>query len=152
MVNTENKAITWEESRKITEQLNTNLMSIDDNTLQLITSQPGVVAWYYGGDELGFGLAKDPTPKMIYVGRGGADVIRHFVDGRTAESTIRRSLVALLHNKYDLKPIASSDDASDANRFFNYAVDEASDERLTMWIKANIQIAFVPVKKDRSTV
>lgn len=72
-----------------------------------------------------------------------------FTPGRTGYSTIRRSLTALLWNRYDLVPIPRSQDESDLERFSNYAIDEASDEKLDQWMAENLQVALLPLPSEQ---
>lgn len=146
------KVITWEESKAISEQLATAMVPINEENLKVIASGSGLVAWYYSGEELGFGLSRVTEPQMIYVGRGGENVTRHFTNGKTYLSTIRRSLCALLFDKYSLQPKAGPQTLEDTlftDKYYNFDLDEASDDRLTRWIASNICIAYVPLHQDK---
>lgn len=142
-------AITWEESRRLTTEILENLSALTDDKKEAICGQDGIVAVAYLGNELGFGLRQEETPKIIFVAAAGEDARRHFYAGRTGYSTIRRSLTALLWNRYDLVPIPRSQDESDLERFSNYAIDEASDEKLDQWMAENLQVALLPLPSEQ---
>jgi len=141
-------AITWEESRRLTAQIMENLSPLNEEMKEKICNNEGIVAIAYQGSELGFGLWQTEAPKIIFVAEAGEDAKRHFYGGHTGYSTLRRSLTALLWTRYDLVPVPRSKSEEDMARFSNYALDEASDEKLSLWMKENLQATFIPMEKS----
>ncbi len=144
-------AITWEQSRQLTAKIMENLVPLTEEMKEKICNNHGIVAVAYQGSELGFGLWQAEEPKIIFVAEAGEDAKRHFYNGRTGYSTIRRSLAALLWNRYDLIPVPRSQDEEDTARFSNYALDGASDEKLSQWMAENLLAAFIPMDKPAVT-
>lgn len=131
--------ITWESSRAISQQLMSEAKPIGECSL----ADSSIYALVYAGDELGSPWS-EPRAQIIYVGRGGEDSVRHFADD-TAVSTVRRSLAAMLAAKYQLEPIAGSDDPEDLDRFSNYKLDAESEAKLTEWMNANLCVGILNV-------
>jgi len=139
-----NDAISWEESRKITEELKKQAAVPNDVLLAQLACSDGVAAVFYGGNELEPGLWNKDDTRMIFVCPAGEDAIRHFAKGDTGYSTLRRSLAALLFKKYNLEPVPRSDNFADNDRYDNYALTEESEKNLTDWIYENCLLSFLP--------
>ncbi len=148
MVKMEN-IIGWEESRLLTADLIGSMTSFSQDIKDKVCNTDGIFALAYQGDELSFGLWQEETPKIIFLGEGGESAKRHFDEGRTGYSTLRRSLTALLWQKLDLHPIPRTNDEADVDRFSNYALDEESDKKLSQWMQGNLQICFIPLEKAK---
>lgn len=140
--------ITWEESRAISEDLIAGAVDFDDTIYQAFSQKQGLYCLCYTGHELGGSLWGAPEPPIIYIGRCGADSIRHWQDN-TGVSTVRRSLSAMLANLLELKSIPSSEDPDDNDRYTNYRLTKDSENKLTEWMKTSIQVAFWELNKDQ---
>ncbi len=140
--------ISWAESRTLTDEILDKFEPLDVKALAEIKTTTGVFALSYEGEELGFGLWNSKGPKIVFVAGAGSEALRHLESGRTGYSTLRRSLAALLCEKYNLLPIPRTLDESDADRFDNYALAAVSDDILTNWIQKNMKIAILPLAKE----
>ena len=141
--------ITWDESRQVTAELEKNLMDLNEESLAKTVVKPGIVAVYCEHNDLGFGLKHEDGMQMVFVDESGAAAERHFVNGKTGYSTLRRSLAALLRNKCDLVAVPRSNDEVDADRYENFALAELSDELLTDWMEKHLKIAVLPIEKEK---
>lgn len=111
----------------------------------LVPDQPGLYAFY--GDtqvwtDLGLEPAFDDQP--LYVGKAerslnGRDVRTHFATGKTGSSTVRRSLAALLADDLDL--VAVPRNLANPDGSANFALDPASDARLSTWMESHLRLA-----------
>jgi GIY-YIG catalytic domain len=76
-----------------------------DRVEGLVPDRPGLYAIHGDGNTwTGLGLGKPPDDRPLYVGKAedslvARDVKTHFGDGRTGQSTVRRSFAALLHDE-----------------------------------------------------
>ncbi|MEG1661584.1 MAG: hypothetical protein RR332_03625, partial [Clostridiales bacterium] len=84
--------ITWDERRAATESMLSRLAPITEDFLRQMDSQKGVYILVYAGVELDANLWGEADQKIVYVGRSKFNSSRHFMDGMTGTSTIRRSL------------------------------------------------------------
>jgi hypothetical protein len=108
----------------------------------------GLYAIY--GDERCWGeLGLRPfDDRPLYVGKAESgsllarDVNTHLADGRTGSSTLRRSLAALLRDNLNLR--AQPRNPARPSHFSNYGLEPASDQRLTAWMIANLELAVWP--------
>ena len=142
--------IPWKESQALSQQLVNEAKPYDENTeAEMVACS--LYALIYEGTELGSPWS-EPAPQIIYVGRGDTDSPRHFAND-TAVSTVRRSLAAMLAGIEDLTPLPGSDDPNDVDRFSNYRLDEASEAKLSQWMRENLKIACLklPAALDEST-
>ena len=141
--------ISWERAKDITTELFARLNDLSEETIKALDAQDGVYVVSYDGSALsiGFDAGKKET-KVVYVGISKFNSSRHFQNGSTGTSTLRRSLGAMLSSWMDLLPIPRSSDANDADRYNNYAFDAESEEELTSWMKNNFKIAYLQLKKE----
>jgi hypothetical protein len=77
---------------------------------------------------------------LLYIGKTESsqeerDVGEHLANGKTGQSTPRRSLGALLREQLNLRPQPRSHSEMSEKRFTNYKFDEAGEEALTAWMK-----------------
>lgn len=103
-----------------------------------VPDEPGLYALHGSAEawtELGLGQA--PAATALYVGR--ADELRDLRSGRTGQSTVRQSFAALLRDHLELRGVPRNQ--TKPERFEIYALDEAADEKLTVWINAKVQLA-----------
>jgi hypothetical protein len=111
-----------------------------------VPNRPGLYAIH--GDrqtwnELGLGDPPDARP--LYVGKAEdslviRDLKTHFSsDGRTGQSTVRRSFAALLHDTLSLWGIPRN--ASKPGYFSNFGLSEDHDEALTCWMERRLLLA-----------
>jgi GIY-YIG catalytic domain len=110
-----------------------------------VPGRPGLYAIY--GDtktwqELGLGEPPDGRP--LYIGKAedslvARDLKTHFGDGRTGQSTLRRSFAALLHDTLNLRGIPRN--TAKPGYFSNYGLSAAHDAALTRWMRERLQLA-----------
>lgn len=148
MTNEEN--ITWDERRAATKDMISRLSPITEQFIKQMDSQNGVYILAYSGNELGISLWNDSDdPKIIYVGRSKFNSSRHFMDGTTGTSTIRRSLAALLESNLELQPIPRCNNPEDNDRYTNYKLDQISETKLSQWMINNLSAAFLELPEDK---
>lgn len=111
----------------------------------LVPDQPGLYA-FYGDEEAWTELALERVfdGQPLYVGKAerslnGRDVRTHFASGKTGSSTVRRSLAALLDDELDLVAVPRNLDKPDGSA--NFAIDPASDTRLSSWMERHLHLA-----------
>ena len=113
-----------------------------------VPNRPGLYAIY--GDaktwtELELGEPPDDRP--LYIGKAedslvARDLKTHFGDGRTGQSTVRRSFAALLHDTLGLRGVPRN--TAKPGYFSNYGLVGAHDAALTRWMKDRLQLAVWP--------
>jgi hypothetical protein len=113
-----------------------------------VPNRPGLYAIY--GDaktwqELGLGEPPDGRP--LYIGKAEdslvtRDLKTHFGDGRTGQSTLRRSFAALLHDPLALRGIPRN--TAKPGYFSNYGLSAAHDAALTRWMRERLELAAWP--------
>jgi hypothetical protein len=115
------------------------------DAVQLVPKQPGLYA-FYGDDRAWFDLGLSPAydGQPLYVGKAerslnGRDVGTHFAAGKTGSSTVRRSLAALLVNELALIAVPRNLAKSDGSA--NFALDAASEVRLSGWMEQRLSLA-----------
>ena len=111
----------------------------------LVPDQPGLYA-FYGDQQAWTDLALEPVfdDQPLYVGKAerslnGRDVRTHFATGKTGSSTVRRSLAALLADDLDLMAVPRNLAKPDGSA--NFALDPASDARLSTWMESHLRLA-----------
>lgn len=112
---------------------------------RLVPGRPGLYAIYAPAatwDELELGAPPDSRP--LYVGKAedsliSRDLKTHFGDGRTGQSTVRRSFAALLHDALGLRGIPRN--TANPAYFANYGLSAAHDAALTRWMKERLELA-----------
>ena len=145
------ETISWESSRQITQELISRLNNPTDEAIEGLDAQNGVYVVTYDGSALGFGFGdSDPGEKVVYVGVSKFNSSRHFKDGNTGTSTLRRSLGALLASRLELFPVPRSMDENDVDRYNNYAFDQVSEERLTQWMADNFKLSFLQLEPQQT--
>jgi hypothetical protein len=110
-----------------------------------IAGRPGLYAIYGDAttwDELELGEPPDRRP--LYLGKAEdslvtRDLKTHFGDGRTGQSTVRRSFAALLHDKLGLRGMPRN--PAKPGYFSNYGLSAAHDAALTRWMKEHLELA-----------
>jgi len=110
-----------------------------------VSGRPGLYAIYGDAttwDELGLGAP--PNSRPLYVGKAEdslvtRDLKTHFGDGRTGQSTVRRSFAALLHDTLGLRAIPRN--PAKPGYFSNYGLTAACDAALTRWMKERLELA-----------
>jgi hypothetical protein len=86
--------------------------------------------------ELGLGEPSDRRP--LYIGKAEdnlstRDLKTHFGDGRTGQSTVRRSFAALLHDTLGFRGIPRN--PAKPAHFSNYGLSPEHDAALTAWMR-----------------
>lgn len=92
-------------------------------------------------------LGKPPDGRPLYIGKAedslvARDLKTHFGDGRTGQSTVRRSFAALLHDTLGLLGVPRN--TAKPGYFPNYGLVGAHDAALTRWMKDRLQLAVWP--------
>ncbi len=90
------------------------------------------------------GLGKPPDDRPLYVGKSESsllarDVGTHFGDGRTGQSTVRRSVAALLRERLQLH--GQPRNPENPGHFSNYGLSARNDAKLTNWMREHLQLA-----------
>lgn len=111
-----------------------------------VPALPGLYAIHAESDvweELG--LAPSSGNRPLYVGKAetslvARDVRTHFGDGRTGQSTVRRSFAALLCDRLELTAIPRN--PARPERFANYGLGPQDDCKLTRWMRERLRLAL----------
>lgn len=87
------------------------------------------------------------SEELIYIGKTESsqqkrDANTHFKSGKTGSSTVRRSIGAILIQELNLKPVPRNQSDFKKGRTSAYKFDDASEERLTEWIRKHISMTF----------
>lgn len=114
----------------------------------IVPAAPGLYAIYGEGEawrELGLGMPPDGRP--LYVGKAEENLITrdiktHFGDGRTGQSTVRRSFAALLHDELALRGIPRN--TAKPGYYANYGLSPPHDAALTSWMLERLTLAVWP--------
>jgi hypothetical protein len=112
---------------------------------RLVPGRPGLYAIYgtaVAWRELGLRAPSDVRP--LYVGKAedsliSRDLKTHLGDGRTGQSTVRRSFAALLHDALGLRGVPRN--TAKPAYFANYGLSAAHDAALTRWMKESLELA-----------
>jgi hypothetical protein len=83
----------------------------------------------------------------VYIGKAEDSLLArdgrtHFTEGRTGQSTLRRSIAALLRDRLDLAAQARNPD--EPGRFYAYGLDAQSERRLQHWMGKRLKISAWP--------
>lgn len=113
-----------------------------------VPNRPGLYAIF--GDAKTWselGLGKQPDERPLYIGKAqdslvARDLKTHFGDGRTGQSTVRRSFAALLHDTLGLRGVPRN--TVKPGYYANYGLVDAHDAALTRWMKERLQLAVWP--------
>ena len=114
----------------------------------VVPGRPGLYAIHGNAttwNELGLGDPPDTRP--LYIGKAEdslvtRDLKTHFADGRTGQSTVRRSFAALLHDTLGLRGIPRN--TAKPGYFSNYGLSAAHDATLTRWMREHLRLAVWP--------
>lgn len=111
----------------------------------VVPDRPGLYAIHGDGNTwTGLGLGKPPDDRPLYVGKAedslvARDVKTHFGDGRTGQSTVRRSFAALLHEELGLRGIPRN--TAKPGYYANYGLSAPHDAVLTRWMRERLMLA-----------
>jgi hypothetical protein len=113
-----------------------------------VPSRPGLYSIHAEGPvwhELGIGDPPDSRP--LYLGKAEdslltRDVMTHFGDGRTGQSTVRRSLAALLHDTHGFRGIPRN--PRNPGYFSCFGLCEAQESELGAWMHERLKLAIWP--------
>jgi hypothetical protein len=103
-----------------------------------VPPRPGLYAIYAGAKVWhALGLGEPPDDRPLYVGRAedsllSRDIRTHFGNGRTGQSTVRRSVAALLRETLDLRGIPRN--PQKPGYFSNYGLSPENDRKVTKWM------------------
>lgn len=146
----EKEQVLWQVANQMTVNLQANTRKLADipaAEFENIAQTPGIFAVFYNGRELGLGLGKTQELSMLYVD-AASQIGRHLLSGNTGDTGLRRSLAAMLAVKYDLQAVPRSNDPNDGDRYDNYALDRASEAKLSEWMQQNLYIGVVAASPD----
>jgi hypothetical protein len=115
-----------------------------------VPPQPGLYA-IYGDSQTwqALRLGEPPDDRPLYVGKAedsllSRDVGTHFGNGRTGQSTVRRSIAALLKDMLVL--IGMPRNPTKPAYFSNFGLSPTDDKKLTDWMQAHLVLAtWAPV-------
>jgi hypothetical protein len=112
--------------------------------VRLVPSRPGLYAIHGVEAWEHLGLGRPPDARPLYVGKAeeslaARDIRTHFMDGRTGQSTVRRSLAALLARRLDLHGVPRN--PARPAHFSNYGLSPGDDQKLTEWMKESLRLA-----------
>lgn len=113
-----------------------------------VPNRPGLYAIFASAqtwEELSLGIPPDARP--LYVGKAEdslvtRDLKTHFGDGRTGQSTVRRSFAALLHEMLNLR--GRPRNPANPGNFANYGMSPAHDAQLTRWMRDSLELSVWP--------
>jgi hypothetical protein len=122
-----------------------------------VPAAPGLYAIHASDEGLrDLGLEHVERSIPLYVGKAekslaSRDLRTHFGVGGTSasttgQSTLRRSFAALLHERLQLTPVPR--ESSPPHRFAMFALDAASEARLTAWMHENLRLAVWVMPAD----
>jgi len=140
--------LSWEGAKQVSKVMMAQLKTLTPEVIESLDAQDGVYIVTYDGSALGFGLSSDEEEKIVYVGISKPNSSRHFKNGNTGTSTLRRSLGALLSARLELLPIPRSNDPEDVDRYDNYAFEAESEQLLTDWMINNFKISYLTLDKE----
>jgi hypothetical protein len=115
---------------------------------------PGIYAIYLmGSGSLPFGETVMEGNCLLYIGKTESSQLKrvvnqHFGECKTGNSTLRRSLGALLRTQHNLIPQARSGTETSERRFTNYRFDDAGEEILTEWMVQNLELSFFELDEN----
>jgi len=114
-----------------------------------VPAQPGLYAIY--GEAVTWdmlGLGEPPDGRPLYIGKAEESLVTrdlktHFGDGRTGQSTVRRSFAALLHDTLGLRGMPRN--PARPGYFSNYGLSAAHDAALTRWMREHLHLATISI-------
>ena len=97
------------------------------------------------------GLDDPPDARPLYLGKAEDSLVirnleTHFGDGRTGQSTVRRSFAALLHDTLSLRGIPRN--TRKPGYFSNFGLSEDHDDALTRWMEKRLLLATWAKPRD----
>jgi hypothetical protein len=113
-----------------------------------VPNSPGLYALHGDAEAwTSLGLRAPSGPVPLYVGKAedsllGRDMKTHFRSGKTGWSSVRRSFAALLRRPLDLHAVPRN--VNRPEKFTNFGLDEAGDDRLTAWMLEHLTLAVWP--------
>jgi hypothetical protein len=117
-------------------------------------SSPGVHAIFLR-EGAQFPLSDRPPNGLIYVGSSGSLAAReydmHFSSRNTGFSTLRRSIGAILKDDLSLAAIPRGSGRAESN-YRNYRFKADGEERLTAWMRENLEVGVYPSNGDCEAV
>lgn len=118
---------------------------------------PGIYAFFYIGND--FPLLGDSVSKhqIIYIGKTESsqekrDSKTHFTTGKTGSSTVRKSFGSILFAQESLKPIPRNDSDYAKGRFSHFKFDNASEIKITDWMKKNMALSFYEYPESKEKI
>jgi hypothetical protein len=117
-----------------------------------VPGRPGLYAIHGDASTWSYlGLGDPPDERPLYIGKAEdslvtRDVKTHFGDGRTGQSTVRRSFAALLHDTLGLRGIPRN--TARPGYFSNYGLSASHDAALTRWMREQLRLAVWPTPLD----
>lgn len=121
---------------------------------QWVPNRPGLYAVYGTATTwIELGLGEPPDARPLYLGKAEdslvtRDLKTHFGDGRTGQSTLRRSFASLLRDTLKLRGMPRNPERP--AYFSNYGLSPEHDNTLTRWMRERLQLAVWPKAPDCS--
>lgn len=114
----------------------------------VVPARSGLYAIYgVGKTWVELGLGEPPDGRPLYVGKAEdslvtRDLKTHFGDGRTGQSTVRRSFAALLRETLGLRGVPRN--TAKPGYYSNFGLSPAHDAALTRWMRERVLLAVWP--------
>ena len=132
---------------EIISTLKENLIAYKD--IEFFSKKPGIYAIGFNGVRFPLASAEVNIKNgvIIYVGKTESSQIErdektHFQTGGTKNSTVRRSIGAIIREKLHLNPMPRSFTEITEKRFTNYCFDKIGEKSLTKWMEDNLSLSF----------
>lgn len=117
----------------------------------VLPAAPGLYGVFIKGREAlaGTVVRNHSASQPIYIGKAEKSLEsrhrkEHFSVGKSGSSTLRRALGAILRTKLGLRPIRSGHTGTKRD-FTHYKFDNASEERLTSWMRNHLVVGWWPL-------
>ena len=109
-------------------------------------NRPGMGLYkIYAADRANLPGIELPSNRLVYIGKSlEFRTRRHFQSGATGSSTLRRSIGAILKSELDLRAVPRGRGQTDRD-CINYKFNVACEERLSEWMRSNLEVEFHPV-------
>lgn len=126
-------------------------------TTKTFSQLPGIYAFFYIGNAfqlLGNSVSKH---QIIYIGKTESsqdkrNSKKHFTSGKTGSSTVRKSIGSILYTQENLKPIPRNDSDYSKRRFSHFKFDNASEMKITYWMKNNMAVSFYEFLESKEKI
>ena len=123
----------------------------------IYSEKPGIYAFFFIGEKFPHFENVVKKHQIIYIGKTESsqrqrDLNTHFATGKTGNSTVRKSIGALLNIKYKLNPIPRNDSDYLKGRLSQFKFDLNSEEKISDWMKNNFAISFYECEQSKDLI